>query len=114
MPVRVSRSSDSGEALINSLLRQGLLNLTVWKRPGVIVVFCVESGNRIAAVGERASSQISALQQLLADLPGKHQDRVEEPTHAAAATATAIIMCSVGRMGTTATQDKTSVAQKEE
>lgn len=110
MPVRVSRSSDSGEALINSLLHQGLLNLTVWKRPGVIVVFCVESGNRIAAVGERASSQISALQQLLADLPGKHQDRVEEPTHAA----TAIIMCSVGRMGTTATQDKTSVAQKEE
>lgn len=113
MPARVSRSSDSGEALINSLLRQGLLNLTVWKRPGVNVVFCVESGNRFAAVGERASSQISAFQQLLADLPVKHQDRVEEPTHAAA---TAIIMCSVGRMGTTATQDiyKTSVAQKEE
>lgn len=78
---------------------------------------CSEWGVEIELLpfGEGASSQISALQQLLADLPGKHQDRVEEPTHNAAAAAT-IIMCSVGRTGTTAPQDiyKTSPAQKEE
>lgn len=61
--------------------------------------------------GESASSQISALQQLLADLSRKHQDRTSEPTHAAAT-----VMCFVGRTGTTVTQDiyKTSVPQRQE
>lgn len=53
-PPCVRRSSVSRDALINSLVRQGLLILTARKSPGVNVPRCVENENRVVAVWEES------------------------------------------------------------